>query len=266
MQETTNYITFVIVVTTILILILIAFIITILYLYRKKQIEYLERVEKLRLDYEKNLLSAQVEMQEATFQHISRDIHDNISLALSLAKLNLNTINWDNLENTKPQIECSLEQISKAIGDLSNISKSLNSDLISNQGLIKALQIEMEKISRIVSFQLTFKIVGEPVFMDSNKELIIFRIIQEAINNVIKHAQASVVEVILYFNFSQLDVSIVDNGIGFCKETIEQTIDADSKAGLNNMKKRAAIFNGKMTIESELQKGTKIMVSIPINE
>jgi signal transduction histidine kinase len=264
-NEKINIIVFLIV-TTAVILVLVALVITLLYLYQRKQLTYQKQLESLKLDHEKNLLSAQVEMQEATFQHISREIHDNISLALSLAKLNLNTIDWNNLQNTKPQIDCSLEQITKAIGDLSNISKSLNSDLMRNQGLIRALQNEMERISRIVSFQLNFKIIGEPVFMDSNKELIIFRIIQEAINNVIKHAEASIVEVMLYFNYDQLDVSIVDNGIGFCKETIEQSIDAESKAGLNNIKKRAAIFNGKTSIESELQRGTKIMVSIPINE
>jgi signal transduction histidine kinase len=254
------------VVTTAVILLLIAFVITLIYRYQQKQFSYRKQLEELKLDHEKNLLSAQIEIQEATFQHISREIHDNISLALSLAKLNLNTIDLINLKKTKTQLECSLEQITKAIVDLSGISKSLNSDLIRNQGLIRALQIELEKISRMVFFEIRFKVIGEPVFMDSNKELIIFRIIQEAINNVIKHAQASIVELALHFNIGQLDVSIVDDGIGFSINTVEHSLDADSKAGLNNMKKRAAIFNGKTTIESELQKGTKIIVSIPINE
>ncbi len=250
-------------ITTGIILLLIAFVITLIYLHQRRQLTFQNQLESLKLDHEKNLLSAQVEMQEITFQHVSREIHDNISLALSLAKLNLNTIDWTNRNRSKGQVDCSLEQISKAIGDLSNISKSLNSDLILNQGLMRALHNELEKISRIDAFQLNFKVTGEPVFMDSNKELIIFRIIQEAINNIIKHAQASIVELELYFNNGQLDVSIVDNGVGFTQEIIEQSVDADTKAGLINMKKRAAIFNGHTVIESEIGKGTKIHVSIP---
>src|SRR5678815_5083890 len=94
-------------VCTFLILLMAGFIVTILYLYRKKQLAYYKTIEELRLDYEKNLLHTHLEIQEQTLQHISREIHDNIGLSLTLAKLNLNTLDWDHPSKTKIQIESS---------------------------------------------------------------------------------------------------------------------------------------------------------------
>ena len=248
---------------TFILLSLTCFIIGILFIYQKKQIVYFETIEKLRLDHEKNILKTQLEMQEQTFQHISREIHDNISLSLTLAKLNLNTLDWHSLSKVKIQTDLSLEQISKALTDLSDISKSLNSELIINQGLIQALKKEIDKIKEMNLFELNFKITGNPVFMESSRELVIFRIVQEAFNNIIKHAKASLVELNLDYNNDHIDVSISDNGKGFCKATLEKIISRDLKAGLTNMQKRASIFNGKVHIQSKPDEGTHIFVTVP---
>src|SRR5262245_53063350 len=114
-----------ILITTFLILFLIGFIVTILFLHRRKQIKYQQNIHTLKLDHEKNLLQSKLEIQEQTFKHISQEIHDNISLSLTLAKLNLNKfiLNTDSVT----LINTSIDQITKAIGDLSDISKSLDS-------------------------------------------------------------------------------------------------------------------------------------------
>ena len=263
MQTGKSEIVIFLVVITAIILLLIALIVTLFYIYQKKQLMYQGKLNSLKLDYEKNLLSAQVEIQENTFQEISREIHDNINLSLTLAKLSLNTLDWRNLAKANMQVISALEQITKAIEDLSDISKSLNSELIISQGLIKALEKEVEKIKEIHLFDLDFKITGNPIFMESQKELILFRIVQEGFNNIIKHAQATFVELKLHYNDRQLDVSLSDNGRGFCNETLEQNIDKDSKAGLNNIKKRAAIFNGNAIIDSKPGIGTTVFVTIP---
>src|SRR5690242_9095625 len=127
---------------TLILLLLTCFVMGFLFIYQKKQINYFETIDKLKHDHEKTILKTQLEMQEQTFQHISREIHDNISLSLTLAKLNLNTFNWNNRSQGKNQLDSSLEQISKAIADLSDISKGMNSELIANQGLIVALEKE----------------------------------------------------------------------------------------------------------------------------
>jgi len=237
------------------------FIVTILYLYRRKQLAYFGTIEELKLDYEKNLLHTQLEIQEHTLQHISREIHDNISLSLTLAKLNLNTFDWSCVTRAKSQVSCSLEQISKAITDLSYLSKGLNSDLIANQGLIEVLKNEVVRLKELNLFELKYTTTGTPVFMDSQRELVTFRIIQEAFSNIIKHAKATIVNLSLHYDIDELKILITDNGTGFSKQTMTQS--SRSSAGLSNMNKRANVLNGKTIIQSEPDSGTSIYITIP---
>jgi len=248
---------------TIILLLLTSFVMSFLFIYEKKQATYFETIEKLKHDHEKDILQTQLEMQEQTFQHISREIHDNISLSLTLAKLNLNTFDWHNPFQAKNQLDSSLQQISKAIADLSDISKGMNSELIANQGLIEVLEKETKRLKELNLFEFNYIITGSPVFMDSQKELVIFRIIQEAFNNIIKHAKATSVKLNLEYNFDHINVLIADNGKGFCKDAVAQNKNKESSAGLNNMQKRAALFNGKTIIESTLNAGTNIYITIP---
>jgi len=261
MQKANYDIVLFLVVSTLLILLMAGFIVTILYLYRKKQLTYFKTIEELKLDYEKSLLHTQLEIQEQTLQHISREIHDNISLSLTLAKLNLNTFDWKSLSKAKIQVNCTLEQVSKAITDLSYLSKGLNSELIANQGLIEVLKGEVDRLKELSLFQLNYTITGTAVFMDSKKELVIFRIIQEAFNNIIKHAKATIVKLSLHYDIEELKILITDNGKGFSKETIND--NRRSSAGLNNMNKRAKVLNGKTIIQSKPQSGTSVYITIP---
>ena len=112
-------------------------------------------------------------------------------------------------------------------------------------------------------FELDYVVTGNPVFLDSQKELVIFRIIQEAFNNIIKHAKASSVDLNLEYNADHIKVLIKDNGKGFCKQVIEQNKHKESNAGLNNMQKRAVLFNGRTIIDSAIDSGTSIYVTIP---
>jgi len=263
MQNAHYNLTLFILASAILISLMAVFIVTILFLYKKKQFAYYKTIEELKLDYEKNLLHTQLEIQEQTLQHISREIHDNINLSLTLAKLNLNTFDWNHPVKAKHKIDSSLQQISKAIVDLSDLSKGMNSELIINQGLIEVLKKETIRLRELNLFELDYVVTGNPVFMDSQKELVIFRIIQEALNNIIKHAGATSVKLSLEYNFDHIDVLIADNGRGFCKDAVEQNKNKESNAGLTNMQKRAALFNGRTIIDSALNSGTSIFVTIP---
>src|SRR5207253_2048785 len=129
------------------------------------------------------LLKTQIEVQEQTFQHISREIHDNINLSLTLAKLNLNTLNWEDLLQVKCAVKSSVETLGTAIVDLSNLSKSTSTDTIKNLGLLTSIQLEIERIRSTNKFLINLNVFGDPFYLDSEKELIMFRIIQEAFNN-----------------------------------------------------------------------------------
>ena len=262
-NQSDNIISFIIVVT-ILILLLGVFIVLILFLYQKKQIAFKKDMEDVKLDHEKNLLKTQLEIQEQTFQNISREIHDNIGLSLTLAKLNLHTLEWKNLEKSKELVASSVDLISKSIYDLSDISKSLDSEALSQQGWLNALQLEVNKIKKLNRFDIGFEVTGNPVFFDSQKELILFRIVQEALNNIIKHAEATHIQLGVNFSQACVELKISDNGKGFCFETMNETCRQHMKAGLANMNTRAKLINGNFAVESTMGQGTSILISAPL--
>ena len=250
----------VILTTTFLILILAGFIFTLMIFYRNRQMVFLENLKNAHAQYENNLISSQLEIQEQTFQQISREIHDNISLSLTLAKLQLNTFDWNDREKSVIKMESSIQLLGKSIAQLSDISKSLNADIIIQQGLLQALDEEMHRIRQADQFELVYEVKGSPVFLDSNKELIIFRIIQEAFNNVIKHAHASVVQLQLDYCPEQLQILVTDNGRGFDPDRNK----SGGNAGLKNMETRASILKGEMQVFSSAETGTTLLFTIPI--
>lgn len=265
MQPSSREITVFIIIATILILSLVIFMILILLLYQKKQLAFLKNVETLKLDHEKNLLKTKLEIQEHTFQHISREIHDNIGLSLTLAKLNLNVLEIEKIEKAKELISSSIDLISKSINDLSDISKSLNSDGIAQQGLLKALELEMERIKKSNKFRTHFKVLGNPVFFDSQKELVLYRIAQEALNNVIKHSSAQDIFMTVSFTSTTIRMSVKDNGKGFFYANNREDFQRERKAGLTNMQLRAALIDGDIEVDSEIGKGTVISVTAAID-
>ena len=201
-----------IVITVATIFLLALIIITLLYFYQKRQLTYQKNLDCIKLDFEKDLLKTQVEIQEQTFQYISREIHDNISLALTLAKLNLLTTDVNDHKKLRVILQSSADILGSAITDLNQLSKSMNTDYIKELGLAKAIENEIDKLANIGLLKVNYKINGEPVFLDSEKELVIFRIIQEAFNNVIKHSKATELWLDLNYNTDFLDVVIKDNG------------------------------------------------------
>jgi two-component system, NarL family, sensor kinase len=261
-QPSGNNITIIIVIT-LLFLSLATFIVGILLIYQKKQIAYQRHIINLKSEYEEALLKTQLEIQEQTFQSISQEIHDNISLSLTLVKLNLNTLDLENKSRTLNQIGLAIEFVSKAINDLSNVSRNLNSEIISEQGLIKALEKEIEKIRNLGWYSLNFKIVGVPTFMDSHKELVLFRIVQESFNNVLKHAHAKTIDLTLRYTSDQINIRICDDGIGFEFNRNNISQNKSGTAGLKNMRKRAELINGKFIIKSRPGAGTITRIIVP---
>ena len=249
-----------IIISVILVLILVAFIISIIYRYQQKQNAYFKDIETLKTSHQNALLQSQLEMQEQTFENISREIHDNIGQKLTLAKLHLNTLDYTNINKTSLQVTDSVSMIGEAINDLSNISRSMSSEILLNNGLIKALEFEAAQLEKSSIYKITLFTSGNTIFMEANTELVLFRIAQEAINNIIKHAQATAIGIHLHYNTVLLTIQINDNGKGF---TIDENVLG---TGLQNIKKRSALLKGTCSISSAKNNGTQIKIEIPLYE
>ena len=261
MPEERHTIIIFIIVTTLFILILIAFIVFILFLYQRRHISHQKGLETLKSDFEKTLLTTQLEIQEQTFQSISREIHDNIGLSLTLAKLNLNTIDWENADFAREKVNGSVGFISWAIEDLSYISKALHTGFIEENGLLKALELEIDKIQKLNIFTVDYDVTGSAIYMETQKELVVFRIMQEILNNCIKHAQATHITILLNYHSNFVEIEITDNGKGFIQNSTEGP--KSKGTGLLNIVKRAAYIDGTCNINSLPGRGTSVIMKIP---
>lgn len=226
--------------------------------FRRKRTLLLER-QMAEARYREEHLQAQLEIQESTFGTISQEIHDNVGQILSLAKIQLNIIGENEKTNFGLVAEAK-ENISKALTDLRDIAKGLNAEKITEVGLHATLDQEMQRINRSNILNIRQVIEGMKQEMDGRKKLILFRIIQESIQNIIKHAVATEVVICFHYELDFVKILISDNGNGF---DVTEKKKATDGLGLLNMYNRATLINGKMTIVSSQGKGTIIELNIP---
>jgi len=214
--------------------------------------------EKSLQEFDHILMQSRLEIQEQTFRSISQEMHDNICQVLSLAKLNVNTVDLANAAGTREKLEESSSLIAQGLQSLRDLAKSLQGGAIQRTGLLPALEQEMRRIEKLGIMQTVFRILGEPVNIEENKSLIIFRIAQEALHNVIKHAEATVLEMQVKFSSTELNLLVRDNGKGM------QVQGQDDGSGMQNMKDRARIIGAQLKIENAETGGTIITVTLPL--
>jgi signal transduction histidine kinase len=214
---------------------------------------------KKKLFFKQELLRSQIEIQEQTFNSISQEIHDNVGQILSLVKVQLNII--DESETTdKALLGDAKDNISKAMTDLRDIAKGLSSERIRIVGLSTAIEQEIQRINRTGIVHIRFEMKGTELKIDNQKQLILFRVIQESLQNIIKHAAASSVSILFAYQTVSLVITITDNGKGF---NFQQEQLAYQGLGLQNIFKRMDMIGGKAEINSVLQEGTTLLLTIP---
>ena len=250
----------IIVVASFFLLLVAVGIIALVMVYRRKQAEYIHEQSRMKAAFEKELLEAQLEMQEQTMKHIAQEIHDNIGGTLTLAKLNLNTIRAEQTNGSSEKIGNAKELVTKAIGDLRTLSKTLHGEAVLSAGIAQAIEMELKLIDKSAAFETSLSVSGTPVSIDQQKELILFRTVQEALNNAIKHSGATKIHIQLDYTHNRLHISIQDNGHGLNLAAIEK--DPERGSGLRNMKNRTHMIGGEFGIDGT--SGTKIQISLPI--
>ena len=122
--------------------------------------------------------------------------------------------------------------------------------------------MEKKQLERSCLYHIDLNVSGEPVFMPADKELVLFRIAQEALNNIVKHSRATIITIGLHYDSNILNFDINDNGKGFSigRKNYEHS------NGIININKRAIMLNGKCTIQSCPGKGTTVKIAIPLHK
>ncbi|MBV7532186.1 sensor histidine kinase [Chitinophaga sp. sic0106] len=249
-----------IVMATLLFLLLISFIIAFWMIYLRRRAAHQQEKQQLKSTYDQELLRAQLEIKEQTQKNISQEIHDNIGQVLSLVKLHVSTMDAANTNDLHEKITDSKKLLTKAIHDLRNLSRSLDTDLIADKGLCAGIGQEVEILRRTGAFEIEFHIEGNPVRVEANKELILFRIFQEVLNNIIKHAQATSIRIMLDYRPDQCLMEIADNGKGISSKLQQQET---SGIGLRSMYKRSSLIGAAMQITDNVPSGTIVTVNLP---
>lgn len=248
---------------TVIMLVLVISIITFMLVYQKKHHQHQKEIITMKAKFEREILKAQLEIQEQTLKNISREIHDNIGQMLSLIKLQLNTLPI--AENGEPseKIKDTKELVSQVINDLRDISKSLDTSRIAEIGLEESLRAELERVKRTGYFNPDLQVKGTAHKFDPRKELILFRMVQEALNNIIKHAKAKNMSVVLDYLPGSLALTITDDGVGFDAEAmLRRGWTEERGAGLKNIHSRAELINATLDISSIPLKGTAITIHL----
>lgn len=231
--------------------------------HKEKILESQKEIESIKNKYENEILVTQLEIQEETFKKISREIHDNISLGLTLAKLQLNnTISSTYLD--KNSISGSIDLISKSLVDLNDLSKSLDAKQMVAHGLINALESEINVLNKSGIFKASLETVGDPIYLNAETDLILLRIFQEACNNIIKHANANRIDIDLIYKEHELLMKITDNGKGFDLNEVKKRKEIRKMSGLKNLEIRAELISARLEIVSYPKVGTTINIYIPI--
>lgn len=243
---------------TLVLLLLVGTVISLLFIYQNKQIRNRQELSRVKEHYEREILKTTLEIKEQTLKTISQEIHDNVGQILSLANLSLSSLELKNDDQQKDKVESVMQLISKSISDLRNLSKMLDPDSIARQSLSTCLRYELALLEKTGAFVTGFQQTGNEIPIESSKQLLIYRIVQESVNNVIKHSKATQLDFSVHFG-ETIVISILDNGKGFDPRA------SYTGAGLRNMRSRAELMSGKMIIESNRGLGTKMILEVPVN-
>jgi signal transduction histidine kinase len=227
---------------------------------QQAHLEAMEQRDNLR----RELLRHTVNAQEDERARIARELHDETSQLLSALSLELATL--DNLARRKPQIRHSLSKLQSLSRQMSQglyeLMYTLRPAQLDDLGLVPALKSLFENEFRSKNLQVTFKVDGKQSRLDPLIETVLFRVVQEALTNVVRHAETGEASVHLKFAKTQVELTVHDEGRGFDPG---EPLHPPRGWGLAGMRERVEAASGKFNLSSAPQSGTEIRVVIPLS-
>ncbi|PSL43883.1 histidine kinase/DNA gyrase B/HSP90-like ATPase [Chitinophaga niastensis] len=226
--------------------------------YKKKQDAYLHQLKLMKEDYDKQLMWSQIEMQEEAFAHLGQELHDDIGQLLSSTKLLIN-VTQRNMSVVPNTLRTAEETLSTAIHHLRALSKSFSRQWLDQFSLIDNLKVEIDRInaSRAIQVKFTYELLELP--LQAEPQIILFRIIQEAMQNCIRHAQPQVIDISIRLAEKKLILIIADDGAGFDKQNM-----SSMGMGIRNMQHRTNLLGGEIRWEVTTAGGTAVLITLPV--
>jgi len=215
----------------------------------------------------RNLSQMLLQTQERERQMISYELHDNIGQNLSTLKIGCDML-LDGQSDISPELRAKTAKLSKlteqTITSIRNLAYDLRPPGLDELGLLKALEIYCEEFSENSGLKVDFQSAGiQTLKLDFDIKIHLYRLIQEGLNNVRKHAAADQATIKLVGASPNIILRIEDNGKGFDTEARKRALDNEKRMGLRSMQERVNLLQGQMTIQSRSMQGTKIFIKFP---
>ena len=208
--------------------------------------------------------------QESERQRISRDLHDHVAQELSAVKIGCETL-FDNQTAIPPEIRRRVSEISRTLQEsikaVRDVSYDLRPPALDEMGLVETLVQYCNDFSENNGINVDFHSAGmKNLRLDFDTEINLYRLIQESLTNIKKHADADHVTIRLVAAFPNIILRIEDNGKGFDVQKRLSTLSEEKRMGIRSMEQRAKLLQGKMEIQSKPMQGTKISITLPYKD
>ncbi len=250
-------------ITVAMILMVAFFSVYILILFQKRKVRLLKKQQEMQIEHEKDVLEKQVEMRDLTMKDVGRELHDNIGQMLTVIKLNMNMILAQPLEDkVAEKINYTKDLVGDVISDVRLLSKTLNGELVKQKGLLESIKHEINRINKIGVMHCHLTITGKPFPLPEDKEFVVFRIIQENLNNILKHAQCKNVYTELNYQSPLFTLQQQDDGVGYDIDALNDRNLEQMGSGLMNMYRRAELIKARFELSSQPGKGTRLYLEI----
>jgi len=210
-----------------------------------------------------------VETQESERRNLARELHDEIGQLLTSLRLNLDLAirsmpkDQTSVDEAQKQLARANETASQLLSKIREISLDLRPTLLDDLGLLPALLTQFDRFSARTNLQITFKHSGLENRFSAQIETVAYRVIQEALTNVARHAKTQEAFVRLWADQEFLRLQIEDHGVGFDPQS---ALANNQTSGLSGMLERITLCNGQLEIESEPGFGTCLTVELPLND
>jgi signal transduction histidine kinase len=254
--------TVLIVVATMGIMVLIFFIIFIVLLYQKRMLANKTFIINSEKEHQKKLLDNSLEIAEKERRKIAANLHDDIGITLNVLKINLNRLqkNADKTELFKEIVEESNKMIEGSIDTVRTIYNNIIPPTLIRLGLVKGL-IEICRqfnLSDVIEIKLNSSI--EKIEMDQNRELQLYRLIKEVLNNTIRHGKAAFIEINIELVENNLNVIILHNGMHITTQQIKEFADKSTGIGLKSILTRTSLLNATIDFSTSTQGQSQVTI------
>jgi signal transduction histidine kinase len=242
-------------------------IILFVFMYQRRMLQHQEHLRQLQEARQRQLLEAALEAQETERRRVARDLHDEVGGMLALVRLNIGQVSYKSAGNQAAveTADRSKQLLDEAINSVRRISHDLLPVVLDKMGLVYAVKGVAHAIPPETGLEVSFTHNLDKERLDTRKELLLFRILQELVSNTLKYAEASRITIELHKADGKLKLSYTDNGKGFDYGATHQISNGAAGLGLKNLQSRVDLLNGSVYYFSKAGAGIKVDIVVPVS-